>query len=230
MKKNIMLRLSAVLLVAVLLTTCVISGTWAKYTSTGTATDSARVAKWGVEISAKAPDAKVNELGGGDELEVATDTGVLVLAPGTETTELADITISGDPEVAIQVIYEATLTLTNWKVDVTDDSTDNPVYYCPLVITVNGQEFDGTDYADAAAFKSAVEGKINGLGNQYSASANLSSIVAPTVTVKWAFETGADADEKAANNIKDTALGDAAAAGTGATLQLEIDVTVNQVD
>lgn len=51
MKKNIMMRLSAVLLVAVLLTTCVISGTWAKYTKTGAADETARVAAFGVNIA-----------------------------------------------------------------------------------------------------------------------------------------------------------------------------------
>ena len=61
MKKNIMMRLSALLLVAVLLTTCVISGTFAKYVTTGTATDSARVAKWGVTVEAKLDDLFVDE-------------------------------------------------------------------------------------------------------------------------------------------------------------------------
>ena len=46
MKKNRMMRLASILLVCVLLTTSVISGTFAKYTSTVAATDTARVAKW----------------------------------------------------------------------------------------------------------------------------------------------------------------------------------------
>ena len=47
MRKNKFMRAASGLLVAVLLTTCVISGTFAKYTSTSTGTDSARVARWG---------------------------------------------------------------------------------------------------------------------------------------------------------------------------------------
>ena len=46
MKKNRMMRLASVLLVLCLLTTSVISGTFAKYTSTVAAYDSAKVAKW----------------------------------------------------------------------------------------------------------------------------------------------------------------------------------------
>ena len=50
MKKNMMMRLASVLLVATLLSTCAISGTFAKYTSSATATDTAHVAKWDVKI------------------------------------------------------------------------------------------------------------------------------------------------------------------------------------
>ena len=50
MKKNRMMRLASVLLVLCLLTTSVISGTFAKYTSTTTATSTATVAKWDVKL------------------------------------------------------------------------------------------------------------------------------------------------------------------------------------
>ena len=52
MKKNKMMRLASFLLVATLLTTSMISGTFAKYVTEGSASDSARVAKWGVEVEA----------------------------------------------------------------------------------------------------------------------------------------------------------------------------------
>ena len=51
MKKNVMMRVASILLVAVLLTTCAISGTFAKYVATTTGTDSARVAKWNMQIN-----------------------------------------------------------------------------------------------------------------------------------------------------------------------------------
>ena len=47
MKKNRMMRLASVLLVCVLLTTSVISGTFAKYVTSVESTDEARVANWG---------------------------------------------------------------------------------------------------------------------------------------------------------------------------------------
>ncbi len=46
MKKNKMMRLASVLLIAVILSTCAVSGTFAKYVTEKTATETARVAKW----------------------------------------------------------------------------------------------------------------------------------------------------------------------------------------
>ena len=51
MKKNLIFRAAGILLVLVLATTCIISGTFAKYTTGATAEATARAAKWGVEIS-----------------------------------------------------------------------------------------------------------------------------------------------------------------------------------
>lgn len=50
MKKNNTMRVAAGLAIAALLSTCLVSGTYAKYVTDGTATDSARVAKFGVEV------------------------------------------------------------------------------------------------------------------------------------------------------------------------------------
>ena len=47
MRKNKMMRAASGLLVAVLLSTCAISGTFAKYTTSTESTDNARVAVWG---------------------------------------------------------------------------------------------------------------------------------------------------------------------------------------
>lgn len=51
MKKNKMMRIASVLLVAVLLSTCAISGTFAKYTSSVTGAATATVAKWSFEVN-----------------------------------------------------------------------------------------------------------------------------------------------------------------------------------
>ena len=53
MKKNFMMRAASVLLVAVMLTTCAISGTFAKYVTSDSGSDFARVAKFGVTVTDK---------------------------------------------------------------------------------------------------------------------------------------------------------------------------------
>lgn len=50
MKKNKMMRIAAALLIVTLLSTCIISGTFAKYVAKADVDDSARVAKWGIKI------------------------------------------------------------------------------------------------------------------------------------------------------------------------------------
>ena len=213
MKKNIMMRLSALLLVAVLLTTCVISGTFAKYVTTNSAEDSARVAKWGVTVTV-ASSAFEKEYAATDTETEITNTVVAavdVVAPGTSGT-LATVALSGAPEVAVEVKYEATLNLEYWEVAGT--------YYCPLVITVGLDKFAGKDYSTADAFEAAVKAAIDAYTEEYDANTDLSSSAsnAPTISWEWAFE---------GDDVKDTALGDAA---TAPTIEFELSVTVTQID
>ena len=84
MKKNNAMRLASVLLVLTLLTTCVISGTFAKYTTSTTGGDKARVAYWGFGQAA----ATTIDLFDGQYANVTASGEVdgfgNVVAPGTE--------------------------------------------------------------------------------------------------------------------------------------------------
>lgn len=222
MKKNKMMRLASGLLVAVLITTSTISGTFAKYTTADTATDSARVAKWGVTVTAT--DTMFAEAYG-DEV-VSSETGVKVVAPGTDG-NLAKFDVEGKTEVAVEVLYDADLTLKNWEVD--------GAYYCPLIITVNGTKFDGATYGSSTDFEEAVEAKIEAAAKEYAPNVDLKDVDNDlAVSWEWPFEVGADADEKAANNANDTKLGRAAEAATIAdeeiTVKLNVDCIINQLE
>ena len=244
MKKNRILRVAAFLLIAVMITTCTISGTFAKYVTADDGSATARVAKWGVDVAVQAgkgaDDANDAFATNYDNEASATGTKVVsnstdnVLAPGTKGT-LATVSVSGTPEVMVDVKVDVNLELVNWKVGGVD--------YCPLVITVGSTEI--TNITDAEALEAAVEEAVikaltaddqtittDGTGKtatmQYDANSNLAKTL--TVTWEWAFETGADDAAKAANDVKDTALGDAAATGTAATVSFDIKVTVTQVD
>ncbi|MCH5317447.1 MAG: hypothetical protein J1E05_05670 [Eubacterium sp.] len=132
MKKNKMMRVASVLLVAVLLSTSIISGTFAKYVTEGYVQDSARVAKFGVEVTAtgtlfdktyfkvnpSAPnEGKGNTPGGStlDEnltgtpkdltlLSVESSNTDNLVAPGTNNGDKKfTISVTGTPEVDVNV-------------------------------------------------------------------------------------------------------------------------------
>lgn len=114
MKKNKMMRVAAVMLVCVLLSTSIISGTFAKYVTERSANDHARVAKFGVVIDADGwlftnHDPITAE---GTAITVAASGGVndTLVAPGTRHTE-ADgecfkFSVSGTPEVKVHITFE----------------------------------------------------------------------------------------------------------------------------
>ena len=209
MKRNTILRVSAILLVLTLLSTCVISGTFAKYTTSADANDDARIAKWGVVVTADA-DAFSEDY---DGTVISLTSDEKVLAPGTDG-NLCGLTIEGNPEVVVDVIATADLSLSNWTV--------GGSYYCPLVITVDGTDYKGVDYADATEFEEAVEDAIVNAIAKTNVATNVDLADSVAVTWAWAYDGNDD--------VKDTALGDAAALGNAATISIAVSVTVTQVD
>lgn len=113
MKKNKMMRLASSLMVAVLLTTSVISGTFAKYVTESSADDNARVAKFGVVIQAdgalygdkyktgqfSVPTTEADIA----QLSVKSYNDGNVVAPGTKSDSGLNFSINGQPEVRTQL-------------------------------------------------------------------------------------------------------------------------------
>ena len=227
MKKNRMMRLASGLLVAVLLSTCAISDTFAKYITEKESTDTARVAKFGVDLVVTVDGAFATEYDADvtvtdkDGAAIAktvvassTDQDNLV-APGTKGDLMAKAEIKGTPEVAVNVKQEATLVLTNWAVDGT--------YYCPLVITVDGAKFYGMDYTSAAEFIAAVEAALDSDVN-YAPNTDLTET--HSVTWAWAFE---GTDGKQTDEL-DTALGNYAAKTGDIEISFTYKITVTQIN
>lgn len=230
MKKNIMMRVASALFVSVLLSTCAISNTFAKYVSTGSSENSARVAKWGVTVTGTS-DMFAKEYEKDDEnftLEtntvVSTGDDKNVVAPGTGGT-MTKFSITGTPEVAVRVNFEGNLDLGDKWVD------ESSNYYCPIEITVGDTAFKGTSYASASEFENAVNGKIATFSKDYAANTDLSTIGAdaPSISWAWAFEDNDDVN-KDVKDVKDTYLGNQAAAGNAATISLNVTATVTQID
>jgi hypothetical protein len=227
MKKNVMLKIASVLMVAVLLTTCAISSTFAKYVSTP-ANDSveARAAKWGLALTAKAPTSgstdadifkKVYADGSGNSIVASVDNVTLLVAPGTsnKTADVFGFTVNGKPEVAVLLKADINVTLSNW--------TANGEYYCPVDFYINDVKvtlsektndstLDAADYelcieeAIAKALFGVVPSKDGGKYNKiYEPNTDFSAAGVGDVKITWEWL------DVEANNAKDTALGDAAA-------------------
>ena len=219
-RSSMMVRLVAVLAVVMMFTMCFVGGTFAKYTTSKSGTDSARVAKWGVKITGEATTFAKEYAKDNNSFTVAANTVVStedVVAPGTGG-NMAAFTITGQPEVAVRVAFTGTLELGDKWVDAGSN------YYCPIEIKVGDTTFKGTSYASADLFEEAVNTKIATFTKDYAAGTNLSTISgdAPAISWKWAFEGNDD--------VKDTYLGKQAAAGNAATISLSVTVTVTQID
>ena len=115
MKKNIMMRLASILLIAVLMSTCAISGTFAKYVTEQGGTASARVAKWSFKVGDTEDITEeeftfdlgqtITEIGeDAEDSDVAKDNGDLLLAPGTQGS--FEIVLENTSEVTAQYKVE----------------------------------------------------------------------------------------------------------------------------
>ena len=121
MKKNKLMRAASALLVLVLLTTCVISGTFAKYVTTDTADDTARVAMFGVKIetsgslfsenylttentpATSSASASVSSKGALAAGGSSTNGISNLVAPGTKNSDGMIFSVTGTPEVSVNV-------------------------------------------------------------------------------------------------------------------------------
>lgn len=226
MKKTGFMRAALLLLVLTLITSCFVGGTFAKYTTSATGSDTARVAKFGVQITANgatfAKEYATDDAGVAATIaKSVVSTGENVVAPGTKG-DMVKMALSGTPEVAVRVGYTANVTVSNWTVD--------GGFYCPITIKVKGEDggslvFHGLDYTDADQFARAVENEIAAFSANYAAQTDLSTagVTAPEVSWEWVYE----GDGVHQTNEKDTALGNAAAP---ATITLAIETTVTQID
>lgn len=248
MKKNKMMRLASVLLIAVMVSTSAISGTYAKYVTEGFVQDNARVAKFGVEVEANADmfSKTYKDAYTDDALAMTVESSNEndVVAPGTEGT-LAAYNIKGQPEVDVRVSYKVNdFTMANWAVDTNKDGTTDEVY-CPIVFTIskNGVEekcFIGDGIAhDIIELVNEVTEKIDTYYVDYNANEDIGTDADNDLVIswKWHFEgKGDDAGNSGPAcqyDAKDTMLGDQAAFDDGidpATISIKVTCTVTQLD
>ena len=224
-KKNRSLRVMVLVLMFTLISTCMLGGTMAKYTSEATGSDSARVAIWGfsgvnaVNIFTTTYD------------NVLSSDGTDVVAPGTHGSFSFGLA-SGVSEVTTDITF-----------NLTETNTSN----IPIVYEYSGSYYSsvlsGTVYLnlETGSFAAVtIAGNLAALNTALATSytripagTDYNTLTGGTVTWYWAFEqdavdtTGANI---AARDTSDTALGVSAAAGSAATVTLNAKLTAVQVD
>ena len=227
MRKNKMMRAASGLLVAVLLSTCAISGTFAKYTTSADGTDNARVAKWGfqpttIDLTNLFDDAYATT-GVAAEYDAVGNTVKAkseqtdVIAPGTTGSADFGFTYGGDNSVtAPEVAYTFNVSTNGsscdqsiqdnaniqWKLDNGDWGT-----WTDLITAI--EALDGNKTDDRYEPNTLPEKFKTAGPNKH------------TISWQWIFNTNDAAD------VTDTTLGNA---NKLAEVKLKITVTATQID
>ena len=120
-RSSMMVRLVAVLAVTMMFTMCFVGGTFAKYTSSGTGTDSATVAKWSFKVG-ETDIATTDEFtfdlfktikdsnGTDNETDISPDDGTII-APGTQGS--FNLVLTNASQVTAQYAIDYTVTNTS---------------------------------------------------------------------------------------------------------------------
>lgn len=258
MKKNVMMRIASFLLVAVLISTSAISGTYAKYVTTASGSESARVAEWGVQVGVKGFDSVNDGLftktyAKDSETTIATTVEAedKVVAPGTKNNDPIELTLTGTPEVAVMV-----------EVKVTDKNGNDPVdvflpagTYTDWTESVDGaytKDFTAAEYHpvvfklidNASPAVPLVEGTLAQIetyleskNGEYEPNTDLSKLFAANGSGKYTLTWAWDFDDNGAGTYdkEDTLLGNIAAGidtvdGASVAIDFAISITVTQVD
>lgn len=234
-----MMRLASFLLVAVLISTSAISGTYAKYVTTAEGKESARVAKWGVEVAVEgfndAADGLFMKAYTKDDSEFdfqntvqATDK---VVAPGTKNTNGIKFQLTGTPEVGVKVevavtakdttkdpidvVLPAGTNFKDWTESVNGEYSktfNNDEDYHPVKFTLVDDGNTGNPIVKAGTLAD-VEQALEELSGEYAPGKDLSKILANNYTGKYTLTWAWDFDDngKGTYDKQDTLLGQIAA-------------------
>ncbi len=260
MKKNKSMRAAGGLMIATLLSTSIVSGTYAKYVTSDSAADTARVAKFGVTVTADGTlfdttykAATENSPGSnsaeGTVLTVQSSNNDKLVAPGTKNEDGLTFIIAGTPEVDVQlniavedtleeVFLKANPSLPDMTTGDATDTFDNAADYYPVKFTLT-QSTKATPLVEGGTL-AQVKTALTGLTARYDANTDLSTTVG---TLKLTWEWDFDDSGNGTYDKQDTLLGDLAAGtalapavaltdGTDYNLEekIEIAISVTQID
>lgn len=211
MEKNKTMKMILITLLIAMIALVLVLGTYAKYTSSASGSDTARVAKWSFIVGGNDIVAEntftfdlfktIKDTDGKDETDVISANADRVIAPGTSGS--FDLVLENKSETSAK--YSVTYTVTNTE-------------SIPVQFSVNG-----TDWKDNIEDLNI---STNDTDTKLDANNGTKTI---TIQWRWAYENtkeNATTEEKKATDEKDMALGKA---GT-AKLIVQADVTATQID
>lgn len=230
MKTNKIMRVASVLLVAVLLTTCAISSTFAKYTTTVSSSDSARVAKWGFGTSS----INFENLFAAsyDDVKAGTDE-MAIIAPGTAGTVAFVFENSGaDATAAPEVGYNFTVSVGTSAIAA--DIENNANIQFALTTTADAATIADNEWGNWDALIAEIEALDGQAGaeGKYYAPNSLPSMVDTSYTVhwRWTFDNANDGNAATVDSVpNDSQVGNNAIAND-LVVTLEVVITAVQVD
>ena len=205
-----LVRLCVLMLALSLATMCLSFGTLAKYSTSDSHTETARVAKWGVDVRVTDADGFAKSYTNGNSVTVVSSTEDKVVAPGTSGS--IRISIYGEPEV--DTFVDASFSV---------ESDIHIRNYYPVVFTLakDGQTVKTGSLTEVAA---ALNADTADLGS-YTAGESVDADY--TLSWVWGFEGGDD--------TSDTELGNLIADGTtgdyfSTLVKYSLTITITQLD
>lgn len=225
MKKNAMLKIAAVLLVAVLLTTCAISSTFAKYvTAADDFSESARVAAWGITFDPKMSDTDKHLF---DKVYIETEGTVgyvgvnsKLMAPGTSGAIYFGNEVTGKPEVSAVVKYVADCSITKTNSQSSASAAD---FLSRINFQYRVGDGNWTPCTDLDVLETAINAEIEIDPNTSAASAS------KPIGFKWNWEfEDPDSETDAADGLKVYDKQDVVFADAGFVLSLNYTIDIYQ--
>lgn len=224
LKKNWILRSVGIVLMFTLISTCLLSSTLAKYITSASGTDTARVAKFGVTVASNPGLFKTTYEKVAGESYVGMNTVISsdkVVAPGTSGSA-AGFSLSGTPEVAVRVKVNIDSAASIYGQGWVDE---DGAKYDPIKWTLkkDGTAVSGVNQVSFDTLTTALDN----ISADYAPGNLATAAINDTYTIEWEWPFNVNA----ANDTKDTFLGDKAAAGASdLTIALKFNVTVTQID
>ena len=232
MKKTKFMRAALLLLVLTLITSCFVGGTFAKYTTSTTGNDSARVAYWGFDQDASTTIDLFNGEYTNVKASGKVDDFSNVIAPGTEkstTFAFGYTNYKTDTIKAPEVAYDFTV---NAEASGSYTKLDENANFKWTLAKGNAAATEYNKVADLLAAIKALSGDNTGTGTKRYEAGNLPEAFTSADEVyhigwKWAFETTTNDGADAAQDAIDTAMGNAANLDN---VTLKITITATQID